>query len=133
MDIIKSEPASKRVLVVDDQEDIRFLLESILLDKGFQVDMARDGGEAWSLLNRPSSRYDLIITDNKMPVLTGIELVRKVREIHYPVRIIALSGNLTPATSGDFQRLNVDRILHKPCPINVILSTVDSVLAQPKI
>jgi hypothetical protein len=68
----------QRILVADDDEDIRLLIGDALAECGFEVVAARDGEEAWSLALRNS--FDLVITDNDMPRLTGLELINRMRE-----------------------------------------------------
>lgn len=65
-----------RILVVDDDPSIRHLLTVILMGAGYHVDAASDGGQAWDILQGHS--YDLVITDNNMPNMTGLELLQKL-------------------------------------------------------
>ena len=64
----------QRILVVEDDAQIRRLNTEVLMESGFQVDAAEDGVAAWQALN--TSRYDLMITDNNMPIVTGLELIK---------------------------------------------------------
>jgi DNA-binding response OmpR family regulator len=66
----------QRILVVDDEPLICRLNSEVLRDVGYQVDTAGDGEAAWHLLRIRD--YDLLITDNDMPKLTGIELLRRL-------------------------------------------------------
>lgn len=70
--------ARKRILVVDDSITTRELERSILEAQGYQVDLANDGSEALALLKN-DARYNLIITDVEMPVMTGFELTRRIK------------------------------------------------------
>jgi sigma-B regulation protein RsbU (phosphoserine phosphatase) len=71
-----------RILVVDDDEAIRILLASRLRTLGHEIDTASDGSEAWGKLT--SQRSDLLVCDWNMPVMTGLELCRKIRESDWP-------------------------------------------------
>ena len=64
-----------KVLVVDDEKGIRFLLSEALLHRGFEVSLARDGQE--SLEKMEKSNFDLVVTDINMPRLDGVENVKK--------------------------------------------------------
>ena len=66
-----------RILVVDDDEAFRRLNTEVLNCSGYQVDAAEDGAVGWEAIQ--ANRYDLLITDNSMPKLTGVELVKKLR------------------------------------------------------
>src|SRR6185503_19884560 len=70
-----------RVLVVDDEESIREFLEIMLRKEGHEVTCAEDGQQALDIIKKKS--FDLVISDLQMPNLTGIEMLRQVRD-HYP-------------------------------------------------
>jgi two-component system alkaline phosphatase synthesis response regulator PhoP len=82
---------TERVLVVDDSKDIRdFLTEYVLEPKGFQVLTASNGlmGLEMAMTERP----DLMITDQQMPQLTGLELLTKLQEHNIDVPTILMTG-----------------------------------------
>ena len=66
-----------RILVVDDEPLIRELCTELLDDPGYEVDTAENGAVAWDALQMKG--YDLLITDNEMPQVSGIELVKKLQ------------------------------------------------------
>jgi DNA-binding response OmpR family regulator len=66
-----------RILVVDDDDDIRDFIDWVLTAYGYRTDTAADSADAWKSLRARS--YDLLITDHNMPKVTGIELVRALR------------------------------------------------------
>lgn len=68
----------RRVLVADDSITVRELERKILRSRGYQVDVAVDGMEAWNKMR--AEQYDLLISDVDMPRLNGIDLVRRVRQ-----------------------------------------------------
>ncbi len=70
--------ASKRILVVDDEKGIRFLLSEALLMEGFEVALARDGQESLERLEMDD--FDLVITDINMPRLDGMEMLKKMKK-----------------------------------------------------
>ena len=67
----------RQILVVDDDPDTRQLSVDILVRSGFQVDAVVDGADAWEALR--AKHFDLVITDNSMPRMTGIELIEMLR------------------------------------------------------
>ena len=71
---------SNRILVVDDDADIRQVNADVLRRFGYQTETAADGAAAWEALQ--ANRYDLLITDNRMPKVSGVELVKKMRSAH---------------------------------------------------
>ncbi len=83
--LIRSE-ASFRVLVVDDQSSIRQLNTEMLTRSGYEVDSAVDGEAGWEALQAKS--YDLVITDNFMPKVTGIEMIKKLHAANMQLSVI---------------------------------------------
>jgi len=80
----------KKILVVDDDEHIRYLLEELLESEGFEVDSAVNGHAAVELCKK--SNFDLIITDIMMPDMDGLELLMYFRKNNPDMKIIACSG-----------------------------------------
>lgn len=96
-----------RVLIVDDEEDIRFLLRTQLENAGYEVaGEARDGDEA--LMRCEDTKPDAVILDLLMPVVNGFEAIPKIRTKHPKVAIIAYT-----AVAGEFVRQEMNR-LHIP-------------------
>ena len=85
----------KRILVVDDEEDIRLLYQEELREAGYQVTVAADGHEALRMVQQ--GRPDLMVVDIKMPGMDGVELLRRVREIYRDLPIIICTAY------GDFK------------------------------
>jgi DNA-binding response OmpR family regulator len=83
--------ASKKILVVDDESDITFTLQSILEDNGFIVDIHTNPVSA--LRNFQVNSYDLILLDIKMPDMNGFELYNKMKEIDNRAKICFLTAS----------------------------------------
>lgn len=115
-----------RILVVDDDNDIRQLSVDVLSGSGYDVEGAQDGAAGWEALQ--NRHFDLMITDNKMPRMTGVELIEKLRAAHMTFPVIMASGD--PPTD-EFERrpwLKPAVTLQKPFSINDLLMTVKKVL-----
>ena len=80
----------KRILVVDDEEQIRSMLTQMLEHEGFKVDTAENGEVGMTLITRHA--YDLIITDMIMPVKDGLKLIMELVRDYPEQRILAISG-----------------------------------------
>jgi uncharacterized protein (TIGR02266 family) len=95
--------AEKHILIVDDEEDIRDLLEDILSEKGYRTSKAADGSEAIQFLANHRD-VDLVISDVRMPEMNGVELLKNVRE-HSPdqPRFIFVTGYADISVSGAFE------------------------------
>ena len=85
----------KRILVADDSEALRRVMFDCLASAGFDVDTAAEGEAAWQAVQE--DHYDLIITDNDMPRLTGLELSKRTRSAGLTLPIIMVSGSLSEA------------------------------------
>jgi CheY-like chemotaxis protein len=146
---------SNRILVVDDDVDIRQANAEVLRRFGYQTETAADGAAAWETLQANS--YDLLITDNNMPKVSGVELVKKVRSAHMTLPVILASGTLPTEeldrnpwlqpvatlvkafSTGQLLETRYWRIcvrskwLVKPFSSGQLLETVNEVLSQPTV
>ncbi len=115
-----------RILLVDDEPSICALNAKALAKSGYRVDAVEDGSAAWQILQLQS--YDLMITDNNMPNLSGIGLIKNLRGASMALPIIMATG-LAP--HDEFDRdpgLKPDAILNKPYTVEELLETVAVVL-----
>jgi CheY-like chemotaxis protein len=87
-------PASPTILLVDDNRDGLLVRRLLLEEAGFQVQIATGGAEALSLFG--STRFDVVVTDYRMPHMNGDELIVRLRALEANVRIIMLSGFVEP-------------------------------------
>lgn len=78
------------VLLVEDEEPLRWLARKILTDDGYQVTSVENGRQAWELLQ--TQEFDLLVTDIQMPEMTGNELVERVLRQNRRLPILMLSG-----------------------------------------
>jgi DNA-binding response OmpR family regulator len=122
----------RRILVVDDEPDIRRLNAEVLESSGYHVDTAEDGLAGWKALHAvrhaPES-YALLITDHDMPGLSGLALVKKLRAARIDLPVIVATGTLP--TEDLFTRypwLPPAATLVKPYSIEQLLGTVKAVL-----
>ncbi len=79
-----------RVMVVDDEENIREVLSNFLSDLGYDVVVATDGQDALNKFHK--GEYDLIVSDLLMPSIDGLELLKRIREIDKDVIFLMITG-----------------------------------------
>jgi two-component system alkaline phosphatase synthesis response regulator PhoP len=115
-----------RILVVDDDIAIRQLNTRVLLHAGYEVDAAEDGAAAWSALN--AENYDLVITDNNMPKVSGVELLKKLHGARMALPVIMATGTLPTEEFTKYPWLQPAATLRKPYTIEELLTTVKKVL-----
>lgn len=120
----------KKVLVVDDETGIRYLLSDVLVDKGFEVSMAKDGQESLDQLEVNS--FDLIITDIHMPRLDGIEMLKCMKKTGRKEKVIVMTGNPSDQRLQDADIPMVVSRLQKPFKINKFLDVVNAAMANVK-
>ena len=116
----------RRILVVDDEECLRELSTQVLIHSGYNVDAAEDGAVAWNTLQHNS--YDLLITDNNMPNVTGVELLQKLHAARMDLPVIMVSGTIPTAELSRHSWLQIDATLLKPFTPDELLTTVRKVL-----
>ncbi len=100
------------ILVVDDEEMMRDLLDKILSREGYRIKTARDGIEALEVLD--SEAMDLIISDVKMPRMDGFELLKAVRSRHPRIGVIIMTAYGDSHTVKDALLLGADEYVTKP-------------------
>ncbi|MGK0200875.1 MAG: DNA-binding response OmpR family regulator, partial [Yoonia sp.] len=118
-----------RVLVIDDEPQIRSLLKRFLTQAGYEVDEAADGLEGVQAMN--DNPADLIITDILMPKQEGLETIRLIREKHADAKIIAMSGG-SQLTAMDFlpiaEKFGAARVFHKPLDFTALVDAVKELI-----
>ncbi|MGA2030197.1 MAG: response regulator [Verrucomicrobiota bacterium] len=123
-----TKPSAQRhcILVAEDNADVGDLITKVLNRAGYDVDAAKDGALAWDMLQ--IKNYDLLITDDHMPKLTGIELVKKAQAARMALPVILMSGSLPLEMLKEHSGLQVNATLPKPYDLMELLNTVKEVL-----
>ena len=104
-----------RVLVVDDEEEIRELIQEILRDLGIvRVHLAENGEMAWQRLSRSELDYDLVISDWLMPRMDGLELLQKMRQFGSETFFMMLTVKVTGEAVAAAVESGVTLYLAKP-------------------
>ena len=97
---------------VDDEPIFGESMAYVLEAPHRKIVIAKDGQEALALAAK--EKFDVVITDHRMPRSGGLELVRKLRERNYTGKIVILSAHLSPENIGTYEELAVDEIVGKP-------------------
>lgn len=119
-----------RILLAEDSDENALLFEAALLKGRFAVDRARDGAQALGMLEqRP---YDLLLTDWMMPMMDGLELVRRVRRSGARLPIVLLSAYRDANIRLQALDAGADEFLAKPCPPSELLDCVRLCLARAR-
>ncbi len=115
------------ILVVDDNAQVRRMLSSYLSKNGHQAEMANDGKQAWDLISRPDSSYDLIFTDIKMPVMNGLELLEEMRSNDLDIPVIIMTGYAVIELTLKAFKLGAYDFLTKPFEFDPLLVTLEKI------
>lgn len=117
-----------RILIVDDESNIRELLEEILSEEGYDVATAEDAKSARSAYATRS--FDLVLLDIWMPDADGITLLREWAQAGELIPVVMMSGHGTVDTAVEATRLGAIDYLEKPVSLAKLLRTVDKALAR---
>ena len=107
-----TEARPKRILYVDDEESLALLGQEFLGDLGYEVDVAFSGSRALDMFFEPPG-YDLVVTDESMPNMSGIELAQKIYHQAPEVPVILCSGHLLTMHELGIEETNVKGVLVK--------------------
>jgi DNA-binding response OmpR family regulator len=117
---------SHRILVVDDDTDTRQLSIDVLAGSGYEVEGVKDGAAGWEALL--TYDYDLILTDNKMPKMTGVEMIGRLRSARMAVPVIMATRHLPIHEFVERPWLKPDAMLQRPFSNDDLLAAVKHVL-----
>lgn len=117
--------AIERILIVDDEPVIRQFLTEVLTRKGYIVDVAENGKTAFASLKNHS--YDLVITDMKMPDITGLEVLRKTKEIASSTQVLVMTAFGTVENAVEAMKLGAFNYILKPFTPDAIEALVEKV------
>lgn len=119
-----------KILIVDDEPSIRFLINSTLEDEGYEIIEASDGLEAKNLLK--AERPDLVLLDVMMPVMTGYELCKLIKEdpASRNIIVVMLTAKGQERDRIDSKAAGADFYLRKPFSPFELIEIIDRLLKQ---
>jgi len=119
-----------KLLVIDDEEGIRNLLEILLRRKGYDVVLADGGRKGLDLLRR--EHPDVVVLDLKMPEMDGITVLREIRSFDPKKPVIILTGAATPGMEQQVLALGVTEFVEKEFSLHRLGDALKRVLALPR-
>ncbi|MGI8468723.1 MAG: sigma-54-dependent transcriptional regulator [Pyrinomonadaceae bacterium] len=121
-----------KLLVVDDENNLRLVIQKELSRAGHEVEVASDGEAAWHALE--ARDFDVVLCDINMPRLSGIELLRRLRDKRQnPPEVIMLTGQATVETAIEAMKLGAYDYLTKPYRINELALLVTQASEKQKL
>jgi len=118
----------KRILLVDDEELVRVTLKEFLTILGLEVMEASSGSEG--IEKTQQVEFQILITDYKMPDMTGIEMIREILKFKRDFKIVILSGFVAEITNEMLEGIEVSAILQKPADLGVLERIITQILAD---
>ena len=118
----------KHILVVDDEESLVMFLTDVLESKGFRVTTANSGDSALSIFLKDPLGFDLILTDQAMPKMTGVDLAKNILSDFPNTPIIVCTGFNQLVGDEGANRLGIKRFLQKPFDDDTLFAAVSEVL-----
>jgi DNA-binding NtrC family response regulator len=118
----------KRLLIVDDETNIRFMLSITLESDEFQVDTAANGAEALAKIRQQD--YALMLLDIKMPGMPGMEVLANVRKTHPELPVIMITAHGTIENAVEAMKLGAVDFIRKPFTPQEIRAVVTNVLER---
>ena len=122
--VFRSEQQTKNILLVEDNPDISNLLKLLLTRESYYVKVAENGELALTYLE--NENFDLIVTDLQMPVLNGIDLVKRLRSRGYKKPIVALSASHKLGEREKMKQIGFSAFLTKPIEMTELVNTLNS-------
>jgi CheY-like chemotaxis protein len=121
---------SKRILIVDDERSLVFLLGENLRTMGseYQVQTAHCGEDALDKATREP--FDLIVTDHRMPGMSGLELIRRLRHVNPSIRTILITAYGDDIIEAEACQLGVFRYIRKPFQADEFLRATEEALVE---
>ncbi|MBK5188132.1 MAG: response regulator [Gemmatimonadaceae bacterium] len=119
-----------RILVVDDEEGVRTVLQRLLRRVGYEVDAVGDAATALAMLSVSPDRFDLVLSDILMPEKTGLELASELIEAKMPVSIVLMTGFADSATVRVATETLKLPVLRKPFEVDQLAMIVEDALSR---
>ena len=120
-----------RVLAVDDQRYFRELIEGLLREEGYEVRTASSGEEALHVLGHGD--FDVVITDLVMPVMSGTDLVQRIKEHNPDQDVVVVTGVVDVKSAVDAMKIGANDYLLKPFDRQTLAASLDTILARRRL
>lgn len=116
-----------RILLAEDEESVRAFVSRVLTMHGFSVLEAKDGAEAVELMNQ--HHFDLLLTDIVMPIMDGISLALKVRDVRPNIPILLMTGYANESQRAHNLSVLIEGLLNKPFSKDQLMAAVNKALS----
>jgi DNA-binding response OmpR family regulator len=125
---LRTEERPPTVLLVEDNEHLRYIMMSLLVQEGYAVLTAASGHDALALLQRPFSPIDVVLLDMCLPDMNGIEVCEYLRRLHPKLPVIVCTAGGESLDASRLLELGVQRFFIKPISPDEVLASVEAAL-----
>jgi PAS domain S-box-containing protein len=120
----------QRILVVDDESAVTAMLEAMLDGLGYLVETCNSSVDALALFRERGDRFDLVITDLTMPIMTGVHLARELLDIRASIPVILCTGHTQLMSESEAKKMGMKALLVKPVTRSKLGRTIRKVLEK---
>jgi len=118
----------KRILVVDDDEDIRKVAKMVLANFGYEAECVQNGEEALALLN--NEKFPIVLMDSGLPEINGIDLCMRIKEKNPKTVIYAFYSVVTDDEFYELGKMGFDGLLCKPVSFQVLKNAIEGAFCK---
>jgi DNA-binding response OmpR family regulator len=118
----------KRILVIEDDQEMRSLLKDFFEEEGFEIDSVSNGSEAFRILIR--ELFDLVITDIRMPGLTGLDIIPGIKKLQPETPIIAITAFGSEEVHRRATERGVTAYLEKPLRFHELRTMIREIISS---
>ncbi len=118
----------KKILIVEDERNIRETSKIALKRNGYSVTAVKDAYEAKNVFNKRKGRFDILFSDVLLPDNNGIDLAEELSTKNPDLKILLSSGLLRPVSPGNKNTAKKYNILHKPYSLDQLINNIEKLL-----
>jgi FixJ family two-component response regulator len=123
---------AERVLIIDDEENIRQMLRLTLEEAGYEVAEAEDGIEAFAILGG-DPEWDVVLLDQRLPLMEGIQVLRRIKVLAPSARVVMMTAFASVELAVEAMKLGATDFLRKPMTPEVVRNSVAAaILKRPQ-
>jgi DNA-binding NtrC family response regulator len=119
-----------RILAIDDESNIRRLLTNELEQEGFRVATAATGEQGLAMADK--EHFDLALVDLKLPGMSGIDVIRRIKRMPSPVATIVITGNSNIEVAVQSMKLGALDFITKPFKLSELIPIIDQAVLQKR-
>ena len=122
--------AKERILVVEDEELLSVLIDTVLSDQGYTVLKASNGAEAIKMYRTFEGDIDLVLTDLSLPELDGWQVCRQIRSLNPRVKLMVTTGAMDARIESELKKQGIHGFIQKPCSAEDMVEKIRTVLER---